>query len=555
KDLDRIKISLANDETYLAAGVERADLLNKLVFTVESRAGGVVVLVSSKESMREPFLDFIIEVNWPGGRLLREYTLLLDPPVYTTQKAAPIDAPTASSPPAEGIATAQSTAKITSSAGGATATGDATPRNPVESGTAETLSHVATKLRAGADDFTIEQVMMGVFKGNPEAFIDSNINNLKAGYVLHAPDKATLDTLSRKEAAQLASEHYQKWLAMRRKGAVTSVSSSTREAAPATFADSASTPPGGRSTLAADAQLRLVSPAEGSNSATQGGAGDKGLSGDDLALVMAKAKEGQQDTESLKARVTALEKQLANMERLISLKSEALTQLQQQLGNGGSQGVTLPATVTPPVDNSAVAHPANEAVATTAPEVTPPNVESTTTPEPAAAVKPPIAESKKQVVEPEPSPEVSWLEMVTDPQVLLVGVGLLLAAGAGVWRYLRRRKENDSQEYDGLIFDFDTPGGAATTNSGSEPAFGSMTTQTAERGKADPVYSEEDYTSGGFETLQADEADIDPLAEADVYLAYRRFQQAEELIKEALSRSPDRDDLQLKLLEIYFGAG
>ncbi len=548
EEVSQIRVTLADQIAYSTSGIERVPLLSQLNFAVEQRGRGeVVIRVTTKDAVKEPFLDFIIEANWATGRLLREYTLLLDPPVFAGTKAAPAQQAATTEPKTKSIseliagqedeaapkrqtksisemlagesdvAAPRRTKNISDMLGAESGAGQVGP-----TGRADTLWSLAEQARAD-DAHSVEQVMMALFRNNPEAFFGDNINNLKAGIVLRTPDQRQIEELSKSQAARQAREHYQRWLAARRTAAATKIDTVGSESGLAAFADDTSPVAGGAKGGAPT--LRLESPEEGAGGVS-GGAGE---GEEEIAAALAMRET---ENKELKDRIDALQEQLGTMERLITLKDDALVELQRKLGDTGE-------VVEIPVDAQPVEQPP---VAEVVPEV------AETPSEAVAQTEPVTAESEEAQHD-----ESSWMDLLMDTTVLGILVGVLLLVGAVVWMVVRRRQQEEDFDasYPPLQDELKLPSGDAVQLGEESPSFGAVQTGFAAAGAAQAA---DDLADMGLETMDADETDIDPIAEADVYLAYRRFQQAEEIIKDALRHHPDRQDLQLKMLEIYYGA-
>ena len=569
--LDQISVKLADYAAHEAAGIERVEALSELIFNVSALpGGGVEIDVTTKGNVREPFLDFIIEVNWPNGRILREYTLLLDPPVFTAQQAFPVASPEVGFTLGEGASDNEPVKREQPTASqpkAVSSSNEAAPETPAVAASTRTLSNNGVdplstpradgQLRVKRHEtlwdiansilpqsgFSTEQKMLGIYRVNPEAFIQNNINNLKAGYVLRTPSEAAVAELSKNEAAQLARQHYQSWLNAKRLAAAGGSRVAEATPGPAGLADSS-----GRVATKAVSKGRLsvVSPSDADLKGAAGaGSGNMGgLSSSDMALVLEQAKASQAESEALKSRISALEKQLATMERLITLKDDALVELQRQLDGSPNQMATV--TDIEPLEPVAVDPEPVEVAVTESSGVEENSV-------PVAKAQP-----KKAPVQPAPAAEeeAGILEMLVNPQILMLGVGILLVIAAALLFIRKRREASDDYEYhdfepnyDQALAGMDEVTEDATASVSEDMDFSELT----EDALADLPEAEE-FTSSGMDSFQADEVDIDPIAEADVYLAYRRFQQAEDLIKEAMQGQPDRHDLQAKLLEIYFAA-
>ncbi len=317
EELQELKVEVGSAQAFASAGIERTLFLNKLQFDVKTKADGrAVVKITSRDVVREPFLDFLLEISWSKGRLLREYTVLVDPPVTMPAPAPAAQVPSArsavrSAPPA-------SAARVTHTAQlppVSTLPGEyRTQRN-------DTLWQVAQQLRPDAD-VSIEQTMLGLLRTNPDAFYNNNINELKAGYILRVPDREELTRLSQTEAAREARRQYAEWRQAR------------QQVAPAESMDSAqAAAPQGQG--AVEASLQLVAPelpedgAQGGSA--EGGAGLEALQ-HDLMIANEAVEVQRRQGEEMATRLSVLEEQIQNMQRLIQLKDDELARLQAQVG-------------------------------------------------------------------------------------------------------------------------------------------------------------------------------------------------------------------------------
>lgn len=578
EEVNRINVNLASDAAYTAAGVEKLPVLSQLKFTIERRGDGLAVIkVTSSQAIKEPFLDFIIEANWPTGRLLREYTVLLDPPLFEPGGAPATEAPSAggrrSSRDSAGDAvnaidgsSSTRTQSITDlleggnesvggrgdsgdrrsidkileeSVGGTVpapggAEGDVGTYGPIRKG--ETLSEIAVELRNG-DRFSMDQVMLALYDKNPEAFFENNINNLKAGHVLRRPDESTIARLSRTEAAQTAREHYSRWLTQKRQQAATSSEVVNTDAGLAERAEDGSDLSG--DTVRSRSGLKLTSPETEGENAFGGLPGGKG---EIASAIRQKDEEESRDRDS---KIAELEQRRVGEERALTFQDDTLSALQSKTGRKS--------------DNSEDETNAEEDVSSN--------------------------NSDEAVDErDEPLTERGWEELLSNPTVLAGLVSLGVVIGAIIWMMLRRRQEALEEMDMGLNMGYPPPegnfrfapednfqggGGQGGGHSGG-PGFMQPQGPVMQKAASTPVArmatpavqenteqlldltsSAANTANSGAENLE----EIDAIAEADVYLAYRRFQQAEELIREALQKEPERQDLHLKMLEIHYGAG
>lgn len=249
-----ILAGLAEKKDFAAAGVERTFLISQLRFRVRFRDDGTgYIKVTSGKPIREPFLNFLVEVHWPSGRLLREYTLLLDPPMYRDSAAVMANAPqkqqVASTLSSTNTVSRQSASSVDSGSGlvgrgelaplptppgsgqqgsGAAASGSSggfapstsyQPSAPLDSykvQKSDTLGGIAKSMRRSGYD--INQTMIALLRKNPDAFVDNNINRLKEGEILRAPTESDLSEVSREDAIAEVAEQAKLWRAALRRG-------------------------------------------------------------------------------------------------------------------------------------------------------------------------------------------------------------------------------------------------------------------------------------------------------------------------------------------------
>src|SRR6202789_3652878 len=208
EELTALRASLAPREAFTRYGIDRPPFLTSFTFKVgKSKEGHDVLIVRSTDSIPEPFVTFLVDVNWARGHLMREYTVLLDPPVYTpgeaASSAAPVTAAAVATPPARRAAPAPVTAPpaqvrapaaVPSAASAAASPG----RNTYSVGDRDTLTKIARSLNADSPG-NIDQTMMALYRANPDAF-GGNINILRRGAVLRIPGADKIAALNQSEA-------------------------------------------------------------------------------------------------------------------------------------------------------------------------------------------------------------------------------------------------------------------------------------------------------------------------------------------------------------------
>lgn len=389
-----LNVALAAAADFERVGLSRSRIVVPLEFAVATGAkGNAVIKVTTKEPVRDPFLDFLIEVNWAKGKLLREYTVLLDPP---TMAPAIKGSRASTTPVKDGSAPATSTqlpaskpgkapkpAREAAAAPAAEPSAPAAPRSaaageygPVAQG--ETLWEVAAATRPD-DSVSLNQVMIALLRSNPNAFFKDNINSLKRGAILRVPSADEIRAAG--SAAAAAAEVRSQNDAARGGGAApTLVADTGSKPAASTPASAAASKP---SRTESD-RLELVPPKvakESSASAERPGSGGSGDSSVRAELARTKEALASRDQEAgeLKSRVRELEDLKTKNDKLLSLKDSELAALQaklKELQDKAAKPGTAPAATAPASSTPATA---STTPAATAPATTPPPASTTTT--------------------------------------------------------------------------------------------------------------------------------------------------------------------------------
>jgi len=537
QELDELKVVIAPRDAFSKMGISRQAILDDVKFSVEQPQNGLpVILVTSRQPVREPFLDLLIEASWSKGRLLRQYTLLVDPPVTMpaappAQRApvrqAPSPAPDIGQAPVPARQPVATPVKAVPAPAPAAASGEADKYGPVKRN--ETLWDIAKRLRPDGD-ISMNQMMIALLRANPEAFAGNNINNLRAGATLQIPTRDEILALDKSAARNETNRQYSEWKQGRaaEQPAATALEADAtpEQGKPAQAANNAA-PAASEPSAPSEARLQLVAPdeeaikgavvpgaAEGKPETPAQATGSQELL-QQLALATEEAEAGRAQSEELQSRVGKLEDQVADMQRLIELKDEQLANLQNRLAaqNQMSAATTESA-------------PGADAPAGDQPSTQPP------APSPDAQASNERKDEKS----------ASMIERLLENPVL-AGLGVLVAMilGGFLWSSTRHRKQED-------IFS-------------DEPTLAShMSASRYEEPPAKPRVELSDtpmlaeLASSDMSPLHGDDAS-DPMTEADVFIAYGRVQQAEEVIRNALQDDPDSRDLKLKLIEIYHAAG
>jgi pilus assembly protein FimV len=573
EEASSLKAGVAPADTFKAAGLEYGSVVSGVEVTLQRRPDGRSFLrLSSNRPVTEPFVDLILEASWANGRITRDYTMLFDPPTLRSGTAVAPTAPVLSSrpaaPSAKGIAAIPYSAPAgPSSRSAPAAKAPAAPLEKVPAGgdkqvtvkAGDTAGKIAAQNKPAS--VSLDQMLVALLRSNPDAFIGGNVNRVKSGAVLDVPSAETASAISAGEATQTIVAQSKDFNSFRRKLA---------EGVPATQMASADRQAGGK----VQAKVEDRAPASStpdkltlSKGAVQGKAAP--TAAEDKIAKERQAKEAS-------TRVAELSKNISELNKLGGAPAAA-----PAASAAKAPGVAVPAPASVPslAAPAAAATPAPAASSAAAPGVTPAPAPAVApvTPSPAtassapaaaasapaaaaaasaavtstapvaaasepapaasAAVTPPVAAAKKPVAAPPPPSEPSLVdELLDNPLILPIAGGLLLLlAGFGFYRYRQR-------------------GGAAQVDSSflesrlqPDSFFGASGGQRIDTNEGNATGSSLVYSPSQLDAA----GDVDPVAEADVYLAYGRDLQAEEILKEAMRTSPMRVAIHAKLMEIY----
>ena len=543
-ELDSLAATLASDQAFRDARIEYAPVLTTLRFAVVKKPNGKAVLkVTSSRPVNDPFIDMLIELNWASGRLVREYTVLLDPPsvakTQTVKPATVTPAQTAATPAPKPVATvepapesdkiikarpapAPQDAAAKSANGDYSVAGRPSPAAPgaspdsVRVKRGDTLANIAQRVRP--EGIALEQALVGLYRENTDAFSGKNINRLKAGKTLKIPSQEAFAAIDTKEARREIKLQTTDWQAYRQKLADAVVAApATDKTEPGQAAsgkitpkvDDKAAPP---SPVAKDVlKLSKVTPpaTKDSTAAAQKAAEAQALQ-DKMRAQEEDATAREKALKESGSRVAALEKQVQDMQALVKMKEEATRQAEQKAAQQAAE------------QDAAV-----QAAPTPAPVAAPPAAQ-----QPAV---PPI------VVPPADKPESAapWYSiLLNNPLYWAAGAALIGLGGLLWWMTSAGRRRKPVTAMDDSIM----TGGEIHPNTViGAAAGGSVNT-------GDTSFLT-DFSQAGLGTI--DTHDVDPIAEAEVYMAYGRDAQAEEILKEAILKNPDRHEIRMKLLEIY----
>ncbi|MCP2022326.1 UNVERIFIED_ORG: pilus assembly protein FimV [Pseudomonas reinekei] len=512
KDLTAAELvpSLASPEDFAKAGVDRQAFLNDLTFTPVLNANGKSILrVTSSKPLSEPMVKFLVQVMWPNGRLLRDYSVLLDPSKFSSQTA-------------EAAAQSAPTSTVAAPVTGATKPSQytTTPR--------DTLWEIAAKARNGG---SIQQTMLAIQALNPDAFIDGNINRLKTGQVLRMPDQVQSTNLPQPKAIAEVAAQNKAWRQGRRYVAKPGAGQQQLDATNRARTDVAPT-------QAASDKLSLVSAESGKNRG-KGPAGDAVALSNKLAVTQESLDTSRRDNAELKSRVADLQSQMDKLQRLLELKNNQLAKLQAEGATGAPGTATAPAMTAELAPNPAAPVPAEAAA-----------------PEAAAA---PVGQPVEAT--PAASDDQKFNELLSNPVLLgLVGGGAVVLLLLLLLLARRRKAQQAAEKHQRMAralaeeqpfsADLDLP---ESSFEGLEVPSPSVKLATAPAPAPAPVIAPVVMTTPIAAPLvsPAAERSDDVLGQAQSHIDAGRLNQAAALLEDGVKREPQRSDLRLKLMEVY----
>jgi pilus assembly protein FimV len=571
-----VRIRLASREDFARRGIDRSYFLTSIQFEidVDDASGRGVIRLTTEDPVLEPYIDLVVEARWPTGRLLREYTVLVDPPTFRKEtvtvsaadavdRAEPETAPSRDSGGMEGAAATSRQESVSSGDTVRRLESDLPagemPARPFSAATAdqpragsrymvkrdETLWEIASDARPSG--VPVQQAMLDIQRLNPEAFIDNNINRIKAGYIIYLPDAGDISSDDLAEALEEVRQQNQDFAAGRPTPGVTAAATLRVSAAPSPTptaaaaaesgsASSARRSSDGSSDRASDRSGAMADSGAGRDS-MPAGMGDAPAAADSMTDGMGAGDSGA--SAELAAQVNRMTERLDTLEEIVALKDEQIAALQQSLREA----------------REAAAAPAAAAPAASAPAA------------PAPAAQRPAAPAAR----PAASSELPWLPIGGGVAVILALLALFLVrrrnkdvpgselpqrgrADDDVFAGVKLKKEalaDDQTASEAIAANaanaVDAAEGGEVELSLADPDAGMEPLQTAGGSRGYGERKHDDYIDEG--------AAGDALAEADIYIAYGRYLQAIELLDTAIEEEPDNSAYRLKLIELYVDMG
>jgi len=587
-----VTVGLASRQAHRDAGVVFSPELANIEFQLDLASPSPRIALTTQGPVTSPFLRFLVDFQYQNQRLFRDYTVMLDPVDFSAPNAPAIEGASASG---------------TAEAGSASIyPGDR--YGPINYG--DTLMGIARSVQVG-EGISVKQRMVALFEDNPEAFIDANMNLLRAGEFLHIPSERFMKITDAESSAAVYESHLVSWLHRQANPeGVTSAARWTSVEAPGEDQSVADAP-------GMDYVLRIVSPASPLQAeASLGSVADVNLAlsenapknsegagnepvevsnaGADreaietlsnrLVLIEEALGAKEVENETLNQQIVLLQEQLEQTVNLIELQETQLARAQQQLEQMltaqeamlDAQAKVAQSVAVPPEVNTGVSAKASDVA--TAPSMNQGTASTSASKAVDAAKSEPVIPPPWQ----EPGRTLEWLShnaaavfaggvallngWLTQPggSTGLFGLDVSLLVGAGVllllvWILLRLRRRSSARSSRGRKADR----GASENRRSLFAHRPSVEEQMPTLSPAPtPTPAPADSVGAGFVTeietqrgVAVNSDDVDPLTEAEIFLAYGRGIQAEETLRHAIFRSPDRADLKLKLLEVYQSLG
>jgi pilus assembly protein FimV len=566
---DDIKVRLGTSDDFDKLGIDRAYFLTSIKFEVSDNGnGGARIVMSSEEPVLEPYLDFVVEARWPSGRLLREYTVLVDPPVFSqgtqvvsaSQRVEEVEGIAAPAKKNDGVATSETTKSQDDATIGAWGReqGDssgtrvdvrdsnlapgAMPQRGYNAATSpspapgsrymisrdQTLWEIASRAKpAGA---TVQQTMLEIQRLNPDAFINGNINRIKAGYIIYLPDAGDISPADVSATLAEVREQNAAW----REGRDAQLNATKRPS------------------LRISAEPEESTAIDSAKVTTSGT--DKPLeTGQDVTPAGSAAAESVKtaplDSNDAQVRLAAIEEQLATLQRIVSLKDDQIAALQGALAEAGVTTADIGATAVtanvgespaiPDVSDENVAATENAAGTIVSEGVSEAaqtaEAQAPASPELPKTVPPPAAETVT---------ESGWMNY------LLYVLGALALGVAGfVFSKRRGGEAPEAVPARHVVPKVDVFHDVQLRDQRIKQDAPENDLDIHETPKS--VRDNRGYGERKHDEYASDIDAADALAEADIYIAYGRHQQAIDLLNNAITVEPGNPVYRLKLLEIY----
>jgi pilus assembly protein FimV len=606
---------LASTDAYKNASIEFNPVLFSLRFAIEQKGQRQFINVTSTQPVNEPFVDMLMELDGNGTKLVREYTFLLDPAELRMKQSVQVAAPAIPVAPAAPVTQAvkqpepvvvQQPAVESKPASQPMAEKPAEEAKPAETKSVEakqpapeskpaeekktavetkpakaekaaksapvarttskdeksslvygdyqvkkgdSLAKIANQFKP--EGVSLDQMLVALYRDNPKAFEGKNMNRLRAGAIISVPDAPvaleTTEGVAKKVVLAQAADFskYRSKLAEHVAEGAAQKSSDGKQSATGKITAKVEE----QKNVTNEAKDKLKLSKAGTPTSEPAGTGKSSTNTASSEDAIAKNKA----LAEANARIKELEKNVADLAAL-NIKNKELAEQQKQAElakaaaaakKAASAAVAAPAPAVP-ASASATASAASAPTPTVKPvpeaaKPVEPNANKQAAAPAAANAPPVVAPPKAAPVVKAPvapaAPETSFIDDLLGNTLLLSGIGALVLVGLGAFAINSARRKKQSKQFeDSTITD-----SSLKANS----LFGSTGGQSVDTNNS--VFNSNFAPSAS----QLDTNEVDPVAEADVYIAYGRDAQAEEILKEALRTQPERNAVRVKLLEIY----
>jgi pilus assembly protein FimV len=430
----------------------------------------------------------------------------------------------------------------------------------------DNLWQIAEKLRAGSTDATVYQIMMALLQSNPEAFIDNNVHRLKVGHVLRVDDKGLLTQITQTQAVEMYQDQTEQWRNFRQDVAE-NVETQPVDTSDVSFeeANSIEDPDSGELTLATpdSADAEVSTGVDDSADAQQ--LSDLAILRDDLKRAISEASSSDSQNPELSKKLLDLEDEINSMQRMLTVEDDELASLQQQLHEINERNATA----------------AEQALAEEEAQLAQANPEDIGEPEEVSpdqvmeGVGTEDLEEATDEVEPDPAINDEDLPPLEDAEEGTGIVGTIMGMVSGVIAalisniiyiggaiaaivlliltvvILKRRNANKDGSNESILLGSEENDISSFTSSDSEIPSGGPVSAGVDSTSSEESSFLSDFAISGMNAIEEDN-EVDPLTEADVFMAYGRYEAAEERLQDAIKSDPNRSELKLKLIELYY---
>jgi pilus assembly protein FimV len=543
-DKSSLSAHLASPDEFKGAGIDYPYSLPKLKFKIETRPDGTSYLkLTTQDPVNDPFVSLLVELDWASGKLLREYTFLLDPPGYSAvqpkaEAVQPVE-PTVAAPqpqaqpmteaaPQTKAMPMRATSPMNEKAftapkqlGKPAAAGNVAS-GPITVKRGDTLTKIATQIKE--PDVTLEQMLVALYRANANQFDGKNMNRLRAGKILRRPAESDFANLSNKEAVKVIHAQAADWHAYRQKLAAAS-SAASGQAPQQEVSGKISTSVSDKTPAAKESAKEVLRLSKGE------APGDKVAAGgnvramqDRIHSLEEEAVARNKELQDSKDRIALLEKNIKEMQYLIDLKAQPVPAAKPAEAKPATK--PEPGKIVPPPAAGAASGVAAASAVQAA--------------KPAAQPKPVVKHKPRAVPKVVPPPPSLLDEIMGNPLYLAGGAAVLLALGGLSFVATRRSGKGGKKDIRSALAGQQV--GEVTGSHMAEPVAPSPET-------GDFTHARNAETTAGEVSEPSEE--VDPISEAELFLNFGRYAQAEEVLKEALSKDPNNLRILLKLLGIY----